>query len=157
MLPNEMVCSACGAPRAQKFASTMSNMPAPLSAPMPTYAAPSPSTYVAAGVGVTSGFAVASLVLGIVGGSILAIIFGFVALSQIKKRGQQGRGMAIAGVILGFVGTAVWIAIIAISIHVASSYRDGYNYAEANYPNTVCNWWSYGPSSDDPTYWTRGC
>jgi Domain of unknown function (DUF4190) len=55
----------------------------------------------------TSGFAVASLVLGIVWvcgiGAILALIFGYVALGQIKRSqgSMSGRGMAIAGVVLG--------------------------------------------------------
>ena len=51
----------------------------------------------------TSGLAIASMVLGIVWlfwlGSILAVIFGHVALSQIKRSmgTLSGRGMAIAG------------------------------------------------------------
>jgi hypothetical protein len=57
-----------------------------------------------------NGFAIASMVLGILWiwwiGSILAIIFGFVALNQIKtsQGAQTGRGMAIAGLVLGFIG-----------------------------------------------------
>jgi hypothetical protein len=56
----------------------------------------------------TNGFAIASLVLGIVGIWLLAVIFGFVGKSQIdRSRGTQGgRGMAIAGIVLGFV----WLA-----------------------------------------------
>jgi hypothetical protein len=66
----------------------------------------------------TNGFAVASLVLGIVWvywiGSILALIFGMVAKSQIDQSGgwQQGRGMATAGIVLGWVGIGfllLWI------------------------------------------------
>lgn len=41
---------------------------------------------------------------------LLAIIFGIVALGQIKKRGQRGRGMAITGIVLGSVWVLVWIA-----------------------------------------------
>lgn len=56
----------------------------------------------------TNGFAIAALVLGILWlcavGSVLAIIFGFVALSQIKRSGQSGKGMAIAGIVLGVIG-----------------------------------------------------
>lgn len=71
----------------------------------------------------TNGLAIASLVLGLVWvywiGSILAIIFGHVALSQIKKSGstQGGRGMAIAGLVLGYVSIVlsilffVWLGI----------------------------------------------
>ncbi len=57
----------------------------------------------------TNGLAVASLVLGLLTlcglGSLLAVIFGHVALGQIKQSNgaQTGRGMAIAGLILGYV------------------------------------------------------
>lgn len=60
----------------------------------------------------TNGLAIAAMVLGIVWvwwlGSILAVIFGHVALSQIARSGgtQKGRGMAIAGLVLGWVGVA---------------------------------------------------
>ncbi len=39
-------------------------------------------------------------------GSLLAVIFGHIALAKIKSSAglQQGRGMAIAGIVLGWVG-----------------------------------------------------
>ena len=70
----------------------------------------------------TSGLAIASLVLSLVWiyglGSIAAIVFGHVALSQIKKSGgtQRGRGMAIAGLVLGYIGLVTAIIFIAIAI-----------------------------------------
>jgi hypothetical protein len=44
-------------------------------------------------------------------GSVLAIIFGHVALSQIKKSGdtQGGKGMAIAGLVLGYLGIVTFV------------------------------------------------
>jgi hypothetical protein len=57
----------------------------------------------------TNGFAVASLVLGLLGlvgiGAILAIVFGYHARSQIDaSEGRQvGRGMAVAGICLGLL------------------------------------------------------
>jgi hypothetical protein len=69
----------------------------------------------------TDGFAVASLILGILWlgwlGSALAVIFGHVALSRIKRTGAAGRGLAIAGLVLGYVGvaTALIFALIALS------------------------------------------
>jgi hypothetical protein len=63
------------------------------------------------------------LVLGIVWlywiGSILAVIFGHVALSQINKSGQAGRGLAIAGLVLGWIGVAI-LAISLIAVVSAS-------------------------------------
>ncbi len=62
--------------------------------------------------GSTSGLAVASMVLGILWlfwiGSILAVIFGHVSLSQTRKDPSiGGRGMAIAGLTLGWVGVGI--------------------------------------------------
>lgn len=36
--------------------------------------------------------------------SLAAVICGHIALSQIKRTGEKGRGMALAGVILGYLG-----------------------------------------------------
>lgn len=64
-----------------------------------------------------NGMAVASMVLGLIGilfcgfTSILAIIFGHVAQSQIKRTGEGGGGMATAGLILGYIVTGVWVLI----------------------------------------------
>jgi prepilin signal peptidase PulO-like enzyme (type II secretory pathway) len=64
----------------------------------------------------------ASLVLGIVWifgiGAILAVIFGFVERKQIRESGgrQGGGGMALAGIILGFVGIAgliLWVVVMS--------------------------------------------
>jgi LSD1 subclass zinc finger protein len=59
-----------------------------------------------------NGFATTSLVLGVLGiptcaifvPSILAIVFGVIALGQIRTRGTGSRGTAIAGVICGAIG-----------------------------------------------------
>jgi len=61
----------------------------------------------------TNPLAIASMVLGIVWlcglGSILAVVFGHLALRQIARSEgwQQGRGMALAGLILGYCGLAL--------------------------------------------------
>lgn len=68
----------------------------------------------------TNGFAIASLVLGIVWiwwiGSILALVFGYVGLSQIRRSGgyQGGRGLAIAGIVLGWVGIGFLVLFILL-------------------------------------------
>ncbi len=58
-----------------------------------------------------NGFAIAGFVLGItsllVAGIALgtvAIVFSAIAMGQIKKKGEKGRGLAIAGLILGIIG-----------------------------------------------------
>ncbi|MFB4301146.1 DUF4190 domain-containing protein [Actinomadura sp. NTSP31] len=63
----------------------------------------------------TNGMATASMVLGLVGfvscglTSVLAIIFGHVAQGQIKRTHEEGSGMALAGLILGYIVTAGWV------------------------------------------------
>ena len=61
----------------------------------------------------TSGFAITSLIFGIIGGTLLAIIFGAIALSQIGKNPNlSGRGLAITGIVLGIL----WMIILVIII-----------------------------------------
>ncbi len=38
---------------------------------------------------------------------ILGLIFGHIALSQIKKTGEKGRGLALAAVIIGWIAVAL--------------------------------------------------
>jgi hypothetical protein len=56
-----------------------------------------------------------ALVLGPV--AILAIVFGHIARGQVRRTGEGGRGMATAGLILGYmvlvVGTALAVAFVA--------------------------------------------
>jgi hypothetical protein len=61
----------------------------------------------------TSGAAIASLILGILGcipflTGILAVILGAVGLSATKKPNVGGRGLAIAGLVLGLVSIVGW-------------------------------------------------
>lgn len=68
----------------------------------------------------TSGLAIASMVLGILWiywiGSILAVIFGHVAMSQTNRDPSlRGKGMATAGLVLGYIG----VGLLAIGMLVA--------------------------------------
>jgi Domain of unknown function (DUF4190) len=45
---------------------------------------------------------------------IMAIIFGLVAIRQIKRTGESGRGMAVAGVVLGVLGLFGFIVLVII-------------------------------------------
>jgi Domain of unknown function (DUF4190) len=115
--------------------------PNPFAPPVP-YAPPSPygqygqygqypPPYPASGYAPpsTNGLAITALVLGIVGwvpcgiGSVLAIIFGFVARSQIRNsQGRQGGdGLAQAGIILGFVGVILVVGFWVLGTVVSSS------------------------------------
>jgi Domain of unknown function (DUF4190)/Domain of unknown function (DUF1707) len=66
----------------------------------------------------TSGLAIGSMVCGIAEiftlgfAAIPAVILGHLARGQIKRTGERGDGMAIAGLILGYLGIAGWLFVI---------------------------------------------
>jgi Domain of unknown function (DUF4190)/Domain of unknown function (DUF1707) len=95
--------------------------PRPAAYPLPTAAQPT-----------TNGMAIASLVCGIgqvVGGpiaGIAAIILGHTARRRIRETGEQGDGMALTGLILGYIGTVglvvlVLLAALVLAVHTSSS------------------------------------
>ena len=57
-------------------------------------------------------------------GAVAAIITGHVALTQIKKSGESGRGLALAGTIIGYVTVALWV-LGSIAFAVAGAYLRG--------------------------------
>jgi hypothetical protein len=96
-------------------------------APPPPPAPPSPQFSGYPARQTTNGLAVASLVLGIVGpvfcvAWILALVFGYVARGQIDRSGgtQSGRGMATAGIVLGWVWLGLLVVYIVIAIAAAA-------------------------------------
>ena len=100
--------------------------------------------YPAASGGGTNGLATAALICG-AGGFIVgitapvAIGLGIAALVQIKNRQQEGKGMAIAGLVLGALVTLGYALIITLAIAFGSSVDDGYG-APSSTPSTVSNY-----------------
>jgi hypothetical protein len=68
--------------------------------------------------------AIASLLLGLLGitiiGAVLSIIFGFVALAQIRRTRQRGRGLAIAGMLFS-VGWLVFVFVAPVASFLFST------------------------------------
>lgn len=76
----------------------------------------------------TNGMSIAALVVSLVGavslicyggGGLLGIvgaILGHVARRQIRERGENGDGMALAGIIIGWIVTALGVAIVALIV-----------------------------------------
>jgi hypothetical protein len=88
--------------------------PAPRPAPRPVFVRSSRSP---------NGLAVASLITGLVWGwwvgSVLAIVMGHVALRQIERSEgrQSGRGMAMAGLALGYLGVSILlVTLLAVAV-----------------------------------------
>jgi Domain of unknown function (DUF4190) len=113
----------------------------PSSGPTPP-PAPPPSSQQPAGYSYqtgpkTNGLAIAALVLGIAGlvfyicgvASILALVFGYMAKGQIDRapEAQGGRGMAIAGIIMGWIGIALVVIFWAVIIILAATTDDNDN------------------------------
>ena len=81
-----------------------------------------------------NGYAIASLVLGVAGllglflvGPVLALVFGYSARRDIDASGgrQGGRGLAVAGIVLGWVGVALTFLFLAVILVVAFGFGAG--------------------------------
>lgn len=90
----------------------------------PAYAVPSPTplSQVTAPVAfyplATNPLSITSLIIGCIAwvipflGGLIAVILGHVALSQIRRRGEDGRILAITGLILGYGSLLAWFVLI---------------------------------------------
>ena len=63
----------------------------------------------------TNTLAVVSLVTGFLFAP-LGIVFGHISLSQIRKTGEEGKGLAIAGLVVGYILTALTIITVIIAV-----------------------------------------
>jgi hypothetical protein len=84
--------------------------PAPAPAPVYAYPAVGPS-------GQTNTMAILSLVFAFVF-CPLGIVFGHMAKKQIRERGEQGEGLATAGMILGYVFTGLLVVACVLDLVV---------------------------------------
>jgi hypothetical protein len=63
----------------------------------------------------TNGYAIAALACSIVLaafaglGSILGVVFGIIGLRHCRQRNERGRGLAIAGIVIGAIGILFWL------------------------------------------------
>lgn len=69
----------------------------------------------------TNGLAVVSLVFGIISwflcpvlGAIIAVITGHVARGQIRRTGESGSGLAIAGLVLGYFHLVAAVLVLVV-------------------------------------------
>lgn len=108
-------CPGCGY-STQQTAPSYSQSGVGITAP-PGQRAPPPTTagFQDVAPAKTNGLAVAALVLGIVGiplmmtvlPGLLALVFGILGVQQTSSRGQAGKGMAIAGIVLGAIAVGI--------------------------------------------------
>jgi hypothetical protein len=67
----------------------------------------------------TNALAIVSLVLGLCGFGILPVIFGHIALGQIRRSGDRGATLAIVGLVLGYLALVATVIGIGLLIAVA--------------------------------------
>lgn len=78
----------------------------------------------------TNSMAIAALVASLTV-SFLGIVFGHIALSQIRRTGEEGRGLAIAGLIIGYIATAIsaiLLILLLVAINEANDYVRHHDY-----------------------------
>jgi hypothetical protein len=49
-------------------------------------------------------------------GSILALVFGYIAKRQIAERNESGGGMATAGIVLGWIGVGTFVLFVFLPL-----------------------------------------
>lgn len=74
-----------------------------------------------------SGLAIASLVCGVLEfflgvTAIPAVILGHMARAEIRHTGKSGNGMAVAGLVLGYIGIAIFVLIIVALVAVGAAH-----------------------------------
>lgn len=124
---NESFCTSCGASLGISMSDSNSfNPQASNSLPV---------------IAKNNGMAIASLVLGIAGipficccysgtiMGILAVVFGFISRNKIRASGgtEKGDGMALAGIITGFVAVGLSILLIVLSLTNVLSSNEFWN------------------------------
>ncbi len=76
----------------------------PYSQPAAQYA---PPPYNPAGR--TNVLAIVALIASVLGFSIVGVVLGHIAVSQIKRSNEGGSALAVIGVVLGYLGCLAWI------------------------------------------------
>ena len=90
-----------------------------------TMVTPAAKTTAAAPVAKTNGLAIASVACGLAQfafgpvATIPAIVCGHMARSQIKRTGEQGAGLALAGLILGWAAVILGIILIVVGLAIS--------------------------------------
>lgn len=60
--------------------------------------------------------------------NVVGIVLGFIALSQIKRTGEKGRGLAIAAIVIGAVSVVIGIISVIVLFSAAASIDTQYGY-----------------------------
>jgi Domain of unknown function (DUF4190) len=67
-------------------------------------------------VAMVCAFCITFLAIVPLGGGVTGTILGFVARRQISERGERGDGMALAGIIVGFIAAALGVLAVVLMV-----------------------------------------
>jgi peptidyl-prolyl cis-trans isomerase B (cyclophilin B) len=88
----------------------------------------------------TNALAIASLICAFLFAP-LGIVFGHISLSQIKRTGEEGRGLAIAGLVISYLATVLAIVVVVVSVLIVVLARNVRNAPDlgGNYPHITAS------------------
>ncbi|MFD4533209.1 DUF1707 domain-containing protein [Kitasatospora sp. NPDC058397] len=105
-----------------QLAGLVSDLPSgPMPAPMAFAAPPVPATFLPPPpppVRSTNGLAVTSLLLGLTGLSLPAVVVGHVAKAQLSRHDRAGDWVSTLGLLFGYAGCALWTLLLLVVLQV---------------------------------------
>ena len=69
----------------------------------------------------TNTLAILALIFGLLGAGVVPVVLGHLAVGQIRRTGERGHGLAVAGLVLGYVAIAAGLAVVIWLFAVANS------------------------------------
>lgn len=70
--------------------------------------------------GASLGFGIGQFLLPILG-AMIAVVCGHVARAQIRRNGEQGDGLALAGLVLGYLGILIPLLLVVLGLVIGSN------------------------------------
>lgn len=68
----------------------------------------------------TNTLAVLALISAFVAPFVVPVVLGHISMSQIRRTGEGGRGLAVAALVLGYIQIAFWVLVIAFIIWIGA-------------------------------------
>ncbi|MFB9953655.1 DUF4190 domain-containing protein [Cellulomonas denverensis] len=101
---------------------------------------------------------IGALVTGVLGGGVIALVLGILGLRRTANGARRGRGLAIAGTVLGGVGILVWLLVVVLvatagSRNANDRYVDAWTASNQETIDTYADGCRDGDMSDCDSLW----